>query len=187
MTDKNLDLERGTETWDIVTAAFFPDEEDVALSMDELLPSQSRVRQLMTIIEKLTPKEQAWVLVGACYRGEPVMPLAVICANNHYAAEYLGTFFALSHSAGWRRTIIVIAGIMTAMTYDAKRQFRARIESWMRQGNQLRSYELAVLEAGWSTLEAVRVVLDTHPDLPLPQSHKRDVLRSLGLSDTVGI
>jgi len=158
----------------------FPDKVDGKI--DALLLRDDEIDSLAESLPSLGPREKAWLLLSACYRGKFVMDFARACSDNPFAADFLGSFFVLSHNAGWRRTILRIAGIMTAMNPETKRKLRARIEVWLQNGNSLRSYELAALEAGWTTLETVSNVLERHQDLPLPEVHKESVRRSLGLS-----
>lgn len=182
----NTDFSHDIDTWEVASAVLFPD--DIDSRINALLLQEAAIDALAPRMNSLDRREKAWLVLSACYRGNYVMDLARACSDNPYAADYLGSFFVLSHNAGWRRTVLRIAGIMTALDIPTKKRLRGRIESWLRHGNSLRSYEIAALEAGWTTLESVSVVLERHPDLPLPEVHKESVRKSLGLnkgSDTI--
>jgi hypothetical protein len=168
------------DTWDVASAFLFPDDADRRI--DRLLLRDEEIDMLGRALDSLTARERAWLLLSACYRGKPLMDFARACDDNPLAADFLGSFFVLSHNAGWRRTTLRIAGAMTAMTPETKQRLRARIETWLQHGNALRGYEIAALEAGWTTLESVSQIIERHPDLPLPEVHKESVRKSLGLS-----
>lgn len=87
-----------------------PDERDPKQLVDLVLEtSEEEVERLIQQHKDLAvvPEDElAWLMICAVYKGTSgMLRLATACADSRIAAEFLATFFALSHMRPWCATV----------------------------------------------------------------------------------
>lgn len=110
-----------------------PDERDPKNLVDLVLEtSEEEVERLIQQRKDLTvvPEDElAWLMICAVYKGTSgLQRLATACADSRIAAEFLATFFALSHMRPWRATVYRIAIVFGLFSPDSQRYFQSLID-----------------------------------------------------------
>lgn len=116
-----------------LTPILLPDERDPKQLVDLILETSEVLTERRIASEsnlaELADDERAWLLISAVYTGaRGLARVARASADSRIAAEFLATFFALSHMRPWRETVYRIAIVFSIFTPENQKFCQSLID-----------------------------------------------------------